>query len=60
MKAIRTIFSCVLLPAALAFSILVSCGKDKDEELEKMIEVSAWLYDWMDEVTSGMQNSRKH
>jgi len=50
MKAIRTIFSCVLLPAAIAFSILVSCGKDKDEELEKMMEVSAWLYDWMDEV----------
>jgi carboxyl-terminal processing protease len=55
MKLLRAVYSWYL-PAAMALLLLVvSCRKDnndlpKDEETQKKIEVSKWLYDWMKDV----------
>ena len=38
-----------LLPVILVLAFLASCKKD-DEEIASNIEISKWLYGWMDEV----------
>jgi carboxyl-terminal processing protease len=44
-------FSGILFPVVMAVSVLVSCKKDKEEEeIAKKIEISTWIYQWMNDV----------
>lgn len=49
MKKNRTFPYRGLWPVLLAFILLLSCKKE-DEELTRKIEISKWLYEWMEEV----------
>jgi carboxyl-terminal processing protease len=54
MKLSGTFYSGFLPAALVLVTLLVSCRKDddlpQDEETQKNIEVSKWIYDWMKDV----------